>query len=244
MPFRSRTALLWRFTVVGKNEAYLDFHVKYPTLLPIPNLNFLDRFNKIFPYKISRKSVHGAALIHAERWKNGHTNRQTDGEAEMRKVKGAFREYANASEKWMRWTKKSWPCFMKTHYQRISVVRRKKSWKASRKKRKDRHTQKKGGEKSITCFIAAKCTVQCPTDNLIGRTRPCRKQCKGRRDRPITSIPHSLCIPHLLRIHGIREDQKVVLIFAWNFFMTAAIVWQNANSFSSPHALHAVCCRS
>jgi len=31
--------------------------------------------------------------------KDERTDTQTDGEAEMRKVTGAFREYANASEK-------------------------------------------------------------------------------------------------------------------------------------------------
>jgi hypothetical protein len=45
-------------------------------------------------------------------------------------------------------------------------------------------------------LIAAKCTVQCPTDKLRGRTRPCGKNWERRRDRPITSIPHSLCMPH------------------------------------------------
>jgi len=29
-------------------------------------------------------------MVHAERRTNGHTNRQTDGEAEMRKVTGVF----------------------------------------------------------------------------------------------------------------------------------------------------------
>lgn len=83
------------------------------------------------------------------------------------------------------------------------------------KKRKDRHTQKKE-KKSIACLIAAKCTVQCPTDKLRGRTRPCGKHRKRRRDKPIKSIPHSLCVPHL-RIHGIREEQNVVLLFTWHF---------------------------
>lgn len=76
---------------------------------------------------------------------------------------------------------------------------------------------RKGKEKGMACLIAAKCTVQCPTDKLRERTRPCGKHCKRRRDRPITSIPHYLCVPHLLRIHGIREEQKCVLIFTWHF---------------------------
>ena len=88
-------------------------------------------------------------------------------------------------------------------------------WIKGRKEKID--VRKRKGGKSIACLIAAKCTVQWPTDKLSGRTRPWGKQCKRRLDRPITSIPHTLCVPHLLRIHGIRGDQKVVLIFTWNF---------------------------
>jgi hypothetical protein len=69
MPFQSMRALLWRFSVVGKNKTYLAFRIKCPIFLP--------KFNQ---FRISSTDFHkslgiifhgnpssGAALIHADR---------------------------------------------------------------------------------------------------------------------------------------------------------------------------------
>lgn len=104
------------------------------------------------------------------------------------------------------------------------------------KKRNERHTQKK---KSIACLIAAKCTVQCPTDKLRGRTRPRGKHCERRRDRLITVyIVRPLRATHIFCEYVESESSKSCVDFYMTFFVTAAIIWHNATP--PPHALQSV----
>jgi len=88
--------LLWWIYVAGSNKTCLSLHVECPTFLPlhVECPTFLPKFGvsrQIFinvdNIKFHENPSSGAALIHADR-----TDRRTD----MTKLKGAFREYANA----------------------------------------------------------------------------------------------------------------------------------------------------
>jgi len=101
VPCHSKRALLWQFNEVGKINVFRSSY-KLPEIFSRfqPELKFLDIFSLSLQYQISRKSVQqDVGYLRRILRRPIGVARDTCGQTDMTKLKGVFRDYANAPKR-------------------------------------------------------------------------------------------------------------------------------------------------